>query len=70
MSRPDRYSQYLIIDRIQTVISSINGYYESTDKPICRSQNHLWSKTNGSSITTWDHGILKKLHGHFIGINS
>ena len=36
MSRPDRYSQYLIMDRIQAVISFIDGYSESTDKPTCR----------------------------------
>ena len=47
MSRPDRYSQYLIMDRIQTVISFIDGHYESTDKPTCRSP---MAKTNGSIL--------------------
>ena len=45
MSRPDRYSQYLIIDRIQAVISFIDGYSESTDKPTCRSQKSPMAKT-------------------------
>ena len=31
MSRPERNAQYPIMDRIQTVISSIDGYYQSND---------------------------------------
>ena len=42
MSRPDRNAKYLIMDRSQTVISSIDGYYHGNDKPTCRSLNsHL-----------------------------
>ena len=37
MSRPDRNAQYLIMDRIHTVISSIDGYYHSNDKATCMS---------------------------------
>ena len=59
MSRPDRYSQYLIMDRIQTVISSIDGYYESTDKPTCRSRKSPMAKKMARASQHISNGIME-----------